>query len=727
MVRRPTFHSSRSNGSQSRAAELAAAFDDEGESSDLLGSATDGAGDALPPSYDPAQARRASAARERADQVWFDAGDAMGDEADDDLTDDPLGARSSAASSHRTSDRRNRVYGRENAIPSALELGVAPPSPNATESGYDFEAPSYFATAPSSSSDPTAASSSSHVRGNNGARPDTPGPTPITANSNPGGPSSSTYDLSTSSSANAQQQRLPPMDSRMSRVRLALGRFGQFVGMRVPGATYASLPTDDADARSAGASSTRRRVMGGGSGDGVFANLSAKPERRRRTADGGDRGDDDDLVDETLPPTYDVAAADSAPPYWETTIVGGGMHPLAPGGMGWTPGGAHVGEIEDLIVEGLPVGNFFGFAWNLMVSMSFQFVGFLLTYLLHTTHAARCGSRAGLGITLIQYGLFLRTRNLPSSDPLPGHAGSPDGNAPGSSPNEAIVISGGNPWWDPFGDSGSGAPTAAGSLRRAAADMFLRGDAPAPTGNGTMADMLAAGGDMNNANGNAGGGGRDDGLFPVEEGAQWLSYILMVLGWFIVLSSLVSYWRVHRWGRLLVAAARRDRQDTEAAHEPSTGGAGESSGGEEDSTRPVGFIHTLRQALNRRNLRYGPSGGGARATGTGEDWIVFPAAFAGLDGGKEKKLFHGNNQKEAGWDAQERESNLAFLICRSFSIKSSARNSALLIEGEMLGELNDGDDVLITEPVPDPHSAIPDPHLVLPMIWQEMIFSPFTV
>jgi hypothetical protein len=36
--------------------------------------------------------------------------------------------------------------------------------------------------------------------------------------------------------------------------------------------------------------------MGGGSGDGVFANLSAKPERRRRTGDGEDRGDDDDLV-----------------------------------------------------------------------------------------------------------------------------------------------------------------------------------------------------------------------------------------------------------------------------------------------------------------------------------------------------------------------------------------------------------------------------------------------
>lgn len=33
----------------------------------------------------------------------------------------------------------------------------------------------------------------------------------------------------------------------------------------------------------------------------------------------------------------------------------------------------------------------------------------MLTYLLHTTHAAKYGSRAGLGITLIQYGFVSRT------------------------------------------------------------------------------------------------------------------------------------------------------------------------------------------------------------------------------------------------------------------------------------------------------------------------------
>lgn len=62
------------------------------------------------------------------------------------------------------------------------------------------------------------------------------------------------------------------------------------------------------------------------------------------------------------------------------------------------------------MVDGLPTGSFFSFLWNFLVSMSFQFVGFLLTFLLHSTHAAKLGSRAGLGITLIHYGFYLRTR-----------------------------------------------------------------------------------------------------------------------------------------------------------------------------------------------------------------------------------------------------------------------------------------------------------------------------
>ena len=64
---------------------------------------------------------------------------------------------------------------------------------------------------------------------------------------------------------------------------------------------------------------------------------------------------------------------------------------------------------DEVYIDGLPVGSFFSFAWNGIVSMAFQLVGFLLTYLLHTTHAAKNGSRVGLGITLINYGFNIRS------------------------------------------------------------------------------------------------------------------------------------------------------------------------------------------------------------------------------------------------------------------------------------------------------------------------------
>ena len=57
--------------------------------------------------------------------------------------------------------------------------------------------------------------------------------------------------------------------------------------------------------------------------------------------------------------SYEIAAHDAAPRYWETTVL--------------TPQGV-LGP-DDICVDGLPVGNLFGFAWNLLVSMSFQFVG----------------------------------------------------------------------------------------------------------------------------------------------------------------------------------------------------------------------------------------------------------------------------------------------------------------------------------------------------------------
>lgn len=90
----------------------------------------------------------------------------------------------------------------------------------------------------------------------------------------------------------------PQPRTRLDTVRLALGKFGRFVGMRVPGAFYTSVSQADDDGSS---HHPRRRVVGSGLGqDGVFSNMNAKPERRRRRQPNagmeGDRGEDDDLV-----------------------------------------------------------------------------------------------------------------------------------------------------------------------------------------------------------------------------------------------------------------------------------------------------------------------------------------------------------------------------------------------------------------------------------------------
>ena len=71
----------------------------------------------------------------------------------------------------------------------------------------------------------------------------------------------------------------------------------------------------------------------------------------------------------------------------------------------------------DLIIDDLPTGSILIFCLNVFISFFFQFVGFLLTYLLHTSHAAKYGSRAGLGLTLIQYGFYSRTMNTIVKDP----------------------------------------------------------------------------------------------------------------------------------------------------------------------------------------------------------------------------------------------------------------------------------------------------------------------
>jgi hypothetical protein len=211
------------------------------------------------------------------------------------------------------------------------------------------------------------------------------------------------------------------------------------------------------------------RVYGGGSGtDGVFANLSAKPETSEKI--------------EEHPPTYEQAAADAAPPYWETTI-------LAPG----------LGGPDEVYIEGLPVGSVFSFIWNGMISMSFQLVGFLLTYLLHTTHAAKNGSRAGLGITLVQYGFYMKGSGNPSQ---PTNGQDPQFTQP-PDPNSHDF-------------------------------------------NPSQVDAAAAGMDSGNS------GGWSD-----VASSEWLAYILMIVGWFILIRAVSDFLKARRHEQLVLQSPDR--------------------------------------------------------------------------------------------------------------------------------------------------------------------------
>ncbi|KAI7232114.1 hypothetical protein KC330_g6046 [Hortaea werneckii] len=216
------------------------------------------------------------------------------------------------------------------------------------------------------------------------------------------------------------------------------------------------------------------RVVGGGNlaNDGVWANLNAKPRA----------GDD---VEEK-PPTYEQAAADATPPYWETTV----FSPYAT-----------TGNPDDVFVDGLLVGSLFSFVWNALISMSFQIPGFLLTYLLHTTHAAKHGSRAGLGITLVQYGFQMRF----------------------------TAAVGGGP-------ADSGSPPSPDS----------------PT-NGVPDDPNAHNFDPDDVNGPSGGSGASTGLTP----ADWISYILMIVGWFLLIRAVSDFMKARRQEALVRSSPDR--------------------------------------------------------------------------------------------------------------------------------------------------------------------------
>jgi hypothetical protein len=125
--------------------------------------------------------------------------------------------------------------------------------------------------------------------------------------------------------------------------------------------------------------------------DGVFSNLSAKPDSTKPSTNAND---------DTLPP-YAAVANDTVPPYPVIVTIDDMS--------GATVGGASVTTSGDrLLMDGLPVGSPMGFFGAMMVAFLFQIVGFIVAFVVSTTYAGRLGARAGLGLVLISFGLNLR-------------------------------------------------------------------------------------------------------------------------------------------------------------------------------------------------------------------------------------------------------------------------------------------------------------------------------
>ncbi|KAH9899819.1 hypothetical protein C8Q73DRAFT_681127 [Cubamyces lactineus] len=267
-------------------------------------------------------------------------------------------------------------------------------------------------------------------------------------------------------------------------------------------------------------------IGGGTANDGVFANVTAKPSRGVRIQDGDDVFIVPEEVQKEVPPSYAQAQADAVPPYWETTIHA----PSASNTAG------------DIVIDSLPTGSLFSFLWNMLVSISFQFVGFLLTYLLHTTHAAKLGSRAGLGITLIQYGFALRGKD--------SYGG----------PTEQDVWGG----WKPEEPR----PTfnTAAEAEAYYNNLNLTATNPTPTVD-TMPESFMGG----------------------DAATEWLSFLLMTIGWFILLTSVLGFWRVKRWERGILSS----QGETAAPATP------------EEHARSAAIIHSIERAFGLQGLADG--------------------------------------------------------------------------------------------------------------------------
>lgn len=339
----------------------------------------------------------------------------------------------------------------------------------------------------------------------------------------------------------------------------------------------------------------------GGGQSGVFSNLSARPDGHGADGEeGGDYANESELKD--APPSYQSALRDAVPPYWDTTVV------LPSSTSPFGPLSSSISG-DEILIDGMPAGNLFGFVWNLVVSAAFWLPGFLLTYVLHTTHAAKHGSRAGLGVTMLRYAFHLRAlaQELLKAGHFPGEMEVVDpvtGKLAGDKQAEDMLKNFGStiefpqPWTPPVEWGGGNETYIIHSLEEAEQIVHKY--------NHTLLDVVG------------------QSAPEVGRANEWFSFMLMVIGWFLILASIGGWLRVKRFEYKLKqaqseseAAQRAARASDDLEVHPAADDGDIPTRGEVGPTQLAYYTAAFTQAINgARELQRGFFG--MRGRGDGE-------------------------------------------------------------------------------------------------------------
>lgn len=122
-----------------------------------------------------------------------------------------------------------------------------------------------------------------------------------------------------------------------------------------------------------------RRVGGGTSNDGVFANLSSRPTGTRAAANADAARNPNEpesafhapeVTPDDAPPSYLAAQLDAAPPYWENTVL--------------------ASSSDEVLIDSLPAGSLFGFLWVRPLPLAFLHEFMANSSLIYRASSCRC-------------------------------------------------------------------------------------------------------------------------------------------------------------------------------------------------------------------------------------------------------------------------------------------------------------------------------------------------